>query len=471
LLWEAADESAVTGSRTAVAKRPGEAGALVKLSAIALGCALSMVAQTSRANPLDTFGFGSRGTAMGGAVSADVADGSANYYNPAGIARAKGFTFQLGYFRAGHQLKINGNDNHVDPVKGLNADIALPGKLLGLPVAVGIALHMPDDRISRVRALRQEQPRWELYDNRNQRLYVAANLALRPWHWLEIGGGLAFMASARGRIDITGTANIFSPYQSQLRNEVDADVTAVRYPQAGALVHLSDRVALSAVYRGESSLKLDIGARLKGDLSGLTQAYYTLHSDSVNAFVPRQVVIGSSFQATRDLHANFDLAWVEWSAYVSPVANLEVGLDIPPPKGGWPPNISPPTTPARTHIVPIAMRDRLVPHLGLEWRALASGKWEGFLRGGYEFAKSPIGPQRGLTNFVDRDRHSLGLGVGARVNRPIDELTGGVKLDLHLQWSKLVEAVTLKDNAADFVGDYTAGGTIVNVGATLGVDF
>jgi hypothetical protein len=70
------------------------------------------------ANPLDTFGFGSRGAAMGGAQAADVHDFSANYYNPAGLARAKALEIGVGYFRADHSLYINGQNNQVDPVKG-----------------------------------------------------------------------------------------------------------------------------------------------------------------------------------------------------------------------------------------------------------------------------------------------------------------------------------------------------------------
>ena len=40
--------------------------------AISVTLAVSAVAPRARANPLDPFGFGSRGTAMGGAAAADV---------------------------------------------------------------------------------------------------------------------------------------------------------------------------------------------------------------------------------------------------------------------------------------------------------------------------------------------------------------------------------------------------------------
>jgi hypothetical protein len=438
------------------------------LASVALG---ALDESEARANPPDTYGFGSRETAMGGAMSADVRGVAANYYNPAALARSRGLEISLGYFRASHYLHMNGQDNHVDPVKGINGGLVVPGSLFSIPFAFGIAIHLPDDRISRVRALRQEQPRWEMYDNRNQRLFLAANLAIEPFPWLWIGGGLSFMSSTRGRLDITGGANLFRSDESQLRHEVDADLTAVRYPQAGMRVALGDRVALAAAYRGEFQLALDLSAHLYGDVSGLTTALYDLQTHSINNFLPQQVVVGGAWDVTRDLKATFDATWIEWSAYKAPVAKLDVTLDIPPPPSGWPANIQPPSSPAPPRIEAIRMRDRIVPRFGFEYRVLEHRVLDAFARAGYEWARSPIESQTGLTNYVDRDRHTFSLGVGATLKSFAKELPAGVSLDLHLQWSELLEETTFKENPADFTGDFTAGGRIINVGLTSTVAF
>src|SRR5579883_1769880 len=141
---------------------------------------LFLFSPPARANPLDAFGFGSRGAAMGGAMAADARDFSANYYNPAGLALAHGFEMSIGYMTVQHQLHMNGQDNNVDPVRGLVAGAVVPGRLFGVPFAIGVGLHMPDDRLTRVRALPQSQPRWELYDNRNQRLFIDVDGAISP---------------------------------------------------------------------------------------------------------------------------------------------------------------------------------------------------------------------------------------------------------------------------------------------------
>jgi long-chain fatty acid transport protein len=428
-------------------------------------------AREARANPPDTFGFGSRETAMGGAVAAETRGFAANYYNPAALARSRGLELGIGYFRADHSLEMNGNDSHVDPVKGLNGGLVAPGTVLGIPFAFGIAGHLPDEQISRVRVVPETQPRWELYDNRNQRLFLAANAALELTPWLWIGGGLSFMSATRATLDITGSANIFRPDDSSLRHEVDADLTAVRYPQAGIRVALGDRVALAAVYRGQFKLALDLAARVYGDVSGLTTALYELQSSSINNFLPQQAVLGGSWELARRLRTTFDATWIDWSAYVAPVATLDAVVDIPPPPSGWPAGVVPPQAPARARIEPIRMHDTVVPRFGLEWQALDDGRVKGFLRLGYELAKSPIEAQTAITNYVDRDRHTFSLGMGATLRDLTEVLPGALSVDGHLQVSVLPEGTTSKTSAADLVGDYRAGGRIVNLGITLGFVF
>jgi long-chain fatty acid transport protein len=278
------------------------------------------------------------------------------------------------------------------------------------------------------------------------------------------------MSSTRGSLDISGSANVFAPDDSQLRHEVNADLTAIRYPQAGVRVELSDRAALAAVYRGEFQLSLDLTAHLQGDISGLTTALLDLQTQSVNNFLPQQVVLGGSYKVSDAVRATFDATWINWSAYVPPVAKVDVVLDIPPPPGGWPSTITPPTAPAPTRIEPLRMHDRVVPRAGLEIRAIHARKVDVFVRSGYEIAKSPIEPQTGLTTYIDRDRYTLSLGAGTTFHELVREIPGDLSFDVHLQWSELPESTTQK-GPEDFVGDFRAGGRIIAFGASMTVAF
>ena len=46
-----------------------------------------------------------------------------------------------------------------------------------------------------------------------------------------------------------------------------------------------------------------------------------------------------------------------------------------------------------------------------------------------------------------------------------------MRLDGHVQFSDLPTSTTVKSSPADLVGEYTAGGTMWNVGATLTMGF
>ena len=424
------------------------------------------------ASPLDTYGFGSRETAMGGAVTADAKAFSAAFYNPAGPAFATGLDLSFGYFRVDQRLSISGKDTDVDPVKGVVFGLVAPGKILGVPFAFALAAHLPDDRLSRVRTQRQDIPRWELYNNRAQILFIASTLAVRPVSWLSIGGGVGYLSSTRGSLGISGQAELDSPYDSQLRHEVDADLTSVRIPLAGIRAEVSEKLAFGLAYRGEAKLDLHIDADIRGTVHKakpdfMVPVRYTLTSQSYDAFHPRQLALGATYAPTPRLRANLDLVWTQWSAYKSATSLSTSHIQIDNVMG----LVAVPPDPRPSVVVDPSFSDRIAPHLGLEVLAI-TGRWvELPVRAGYVFERSPVPPQTGITNFVDADRHTLSLGVGARFPAPIEELPGEVRLDLHGAYSLFPTRTTTKDSPADFVGNYTASGHQTNIGATLGVGF
>jgi long-chain fatty acid transport protein len=446
---------------------------LLHRAVIALTVSSAIVSTTrdASADPLPTYGFGSRETSLAGAVTADTSSFAANFYNPAGLVFAHGLDLSFGYFRVDQTLKVNGGDNNVDPVKGIVGGVVAPGNILGLPFAFGIATHLPDDRLSRVRTKRQDIPRWELYDNRAQILYIATNLAIRPVKWLAIGGGIAFLSSTRGTFGISGTASVPDVYKSQLRHTVDADLTTVRIPLFGVRFEPSPRWSLGAVYRGESKLDLQLTADIKGNVyafDALTvPVTYSLSSKSFDAFMPRQVAVGGRFDVNDRIRLLAEVTWTQWSSYQSATSRSSaiLNVDISPGILYVPPNPKP------TTIRDPAFKDRLVPRLGAEVKAIQTRSFELPVRVGYFYERSPVPPQTGYTNFIDADRHAFSAGVGMRLIKPATILPGDVRLDLHAVYILLPETQIHKQIAADYIGDFAANGHQVNYGATLGVGF
>ena len=437
---------------------------------VALACTLAFPAHAS---PPDVFGLGSRSTAMGGAVSADVQDFSATYYNPSGVALAPSADLSIGYVQAHHSLAIDGKDSQVDPVQGVTGGVAARGEVLELPLGVGVGVHLPDHRLSRAKTLSYSEPRWVLYENRAQLLFLGVTAAIRPLSWLAVGGGVGFLASTRGDFEITGTAVLpsgdRSEYDSQLRHEVDADLTAVRYPLVGVTLLPSERLRFALVYRGEAQIRLDVGAELRGDVdAGLLSvpARYGLTSQTPNSFLPEQWVVGSTWEPARNWHLGFDLTWVRWSRYIPPVSLSDTSLAVDAPPG----LVELPPDPAPTPVLAPGFSNTIVPHLGIEYALPLGAKLQLPLRVGYIYEVSPVPPQSGRTNFVDSDRHVFSAGLGFRLQDPSDILPGALRLDTHAQYSHLPTRVTLKDNPADFVGDYRASGSILALGANLSLE-
>lgn len=450
---------------------------------LALGLFLAG-APSARANEADAYGLGSRSTALGGAVVADATDFSGNYYNPAALVGAPGVSLSVGYVYAWNHLRIDDKDSGIANVHGIVGGLVAPGELFGIPFAFGIGTYLPDAGLSRIKALRQETPRWALYDERASIVFLATNLAIRPFRWLELGGGIAFLAATKGRFEISGTADILHPNDSQLRHQVDADLTSVRYPQLGARIKIDGFGFLGLAYRGETKLKLSLDAHLQGKINfaGLdVPLLYNLESRTVDAFLPQQVVLGMSFQRLARLKVNADLTFVNWAAYESPTALTQAHLAVDLPAGI---PIQLPGDPKPTRVLPPAFENRFVPRVGVEYllplgeaKQVVRGREEKRplveipLRAGYVYERSPVPPQTGLTNFVDADRHTLSLGAGVTLNAPIAELPGSIHWDIHGQLAILPERVTHKDNPADFVGDYRAGGSMLGLGTTLSAVF
>lgn len=438
--------------------------------------ALALAPSAAMGNPLDMYGFGARGTALGGAMTAHASDLSAVYYNPAGLLGLPALRGEVGYFWAQPSLQTDGRDNAVDASHGLTGGVGAPGRLFGLPFAFGVGFHLPDNRLSQVRALPQGQPRWELYSVRLQRLYIAADVAFAPVRWLRLGVGLAFMASTRGGIGIEGDILATGASGSQLRHTVDADLTAVRYLQAGAQVLLPRGFRAGLTFRDEFRLDTQLDATLQGQIvaGGLNDpaalripGFYGLRSRTLAAFQPRQVYLGVAWQRARWLVA-VDLGWVQWSRYENPTASLAVELEltIPPGLGG----LRQPTVPVPVTREAMRFRDRLVPRVGVEYTT-PLGRHRVALRGGYHYDPTPVPPQPGVTNFVDASRHVVALGAGLTLVRLGRAAPGALSLDLHAALQVLESRTVVKADPNDPVGDYRLHGTVLNLGANLSLSF
>ena len=433
----------------------------------------------ARANPMDMYGLGSRSVALAGAVTADVEDFSANYYNPAGLVRGRRVRLEGGYTYAVNRLTANGRDNHVDPVHGLFGGVVAPTHLFGVPFALGLALFVPDDRLARSRLLAESQPRWELYDNRVQRLYFAGSLALEPFRGLRLGAGVSYVASTRGAIGLRGTVPAVSPNDAQLYHTVDADVLSVFYPQAGIQIDPHPRVSFGLTYRGEFRFRLDLDAQLDIDLlvgrrndpnAQHAQALILLRERAVTAFLPQQVAMGLALRPRDDLTVYLDATWVNWSAYISPTADVDIDTRYQLPPGSS--SLTLPAIPPSTRGQPARFHDTLTPRASVEFRRTL-GEFRAALRAGYRFDPTPVPDQTSSAmNFLDSNRHVVSAGLGAtRGFHDSDGSERSVTVSVHGEVQLLDRRTILKSDPADPIGDQTIEGHVLHLGVTVASSF
>lgn len=427
---------------------------------------LSLLCAPAAANPLDAFGFGARSVSMGSAATAVAEDYAANYYNPAGLAAGGDLSLTLGYVLARPQLELNGRDNEVDDSRGFQGGVVLAGQLFERGVGFSLGLHLPDERISRIRALPQSQPRWVLYDNRPQRIVISSSAAVELLDSLYFGAGLTYLANTSGTLEMRGKVHLSDAERTELTSAVDVDLASVRYWTVGTRYDVSDHWRVGVTWRQAFSLRLDIDVDVRGKLLVGEQdnvvpgdASLVLNTSSDTLYSPEQVFLGVAWARLGWLVA-VDLGWVRWSAFPAPTAAVEIELDV---LGNSVPAPDPPVAPE--------FHDIVVPRVGVEYAVLDAAYVAVLVRAGYFYEASPAPDQPGVTNYIDADKHALSAGFGVRLTDPSGVFPKPIEVDVAGQLVHVVERVYEKDDPADPVGDYTASGRVLTLAATLGFRF
>jgi long-chain fatty acid transport protein len=351
----------------------------------------------------------------------------------------------------------------VDASRGFSIGIAAPGNIGPFRFAFGAALWLPDQRLTRVRSLPYEQPRFIYYDNRMQRLLLSTNLAVQIIPGLYIGGGLTFMSRTSGQLYLRGTLAVGDPDSSSLVTKIDVDLVAIRYPQVGILWDISRNISVGVTYRHSFRLDLDQQFRIDGDIGSppiVKDGYFSARSISSDQFQPWQITAGAQVRLTRRFLMTYDLTFARWSEMPVPASDLTIGLDI----GMFNDRIHLPGK--RVYPAPF-FHDVVIPRIGGEWRALERPRINLDLRAGYSYEPTPAPEQIFDSNFADCDKHTFSVGLGVELPRLQPILALPLMLDFHFALTALPPRINRKLDPLDKVGDFVAAGAVPQVGVTL----
>lgn len=420
----------------------------------------------AHANPPDILGFGARGAGMANTGAAIANDSSANYYNPAGLVRGKQLTISLSYQLAEPFLKLNGRDMGVNESRGLAVSIAAPGSIGPVKFAFGVGVWLPDQRLTRTRQLAFEQPRFVYYDNRMQRFLLSANIAVQIVRGLYIGAGLNFMSRTAGGLQLKGTVDPIIPNESSLVSNIQIDLLAVRYPQAGIVWEATRYLTLALVYRHRFNLSVDQRFRIDGDVGSVgstplvEDAYLAVRTQSLDHFHPWQLTLGGALQLTKRLLITTELTFAAWQDFKTPASRLDIAVDLKQFNDQV-------NLPAPREFPNPGFRNIVIPRIGVEWRGYDHDRWAVDLRGGYAYEPTPAPDQIGESNFADSDKHTVTVGFSFEIKPSMGILRHPWDFDVNLGTTFLAPRTTTKMSAVDPVGDYRISGTLMHFGVGL----
>lgn len=403
----------------------------------------------ARASAWDLYGFGARGAALAGAMTAGAAGGTATYYNPAALLADRTSQLQLGADLALPALHIDFDrspgegaltPNPVRTDYGLHVGLSVP-----LPgwfqrrLALGLGVHHPANGGTRIEAFDPTRPQFFLHQSLPDKVLLAPAVAVEVADWLLIGAGLQVLAFIEGSADTVVSLGGRRFTKTGLR----VDILANKAPTAGILLRpdgASGDLRVGLAYRHG----LDFRYQLPLVLEIVEVGTLSLTIDGVALYTPPQADAGVAWQVTPDLLLLAAVTWAGWSHSPDPAA--EVVVDLQGEHIGR-------QELAHAESVPVDLgaQDILIPRVGAEWRV--DENWT--IRSGLAYRPTPLPTPTGRTNYIDSPTLTTGFGASWRW------------IDLASQVSWMLPRQVDKDSPTDAVGPYTAGGAVFRLTAGI----
>lgn len=430
-------------------------------------CASLTLTSPARASVFDVFGMTARGSAMGGALGATVADHAAIYYNPAGLTRRKkvhfGLTAQVFAPLLDIKQALDTTRDAVLPQTNLAVTLGVVFPLAGKlddRIALGVAIYLPVLNVTRFEAIDPATPQFYLYQSLPDALVIAAGLGVQITDWLSIGVGAQVLAAFEGKLELDLNLANRRVEHREITGEIFGDIGPVVGLQLGPFEGFS----FGFTYRNDFSLAFELPIDLRIDGVGLL----AIDARGTGLYTPDQFNFGFAYAIpTFPLLIAADVTWVRWSLAPKPAIEIDTvlddtGLDSDAAEPGEVLNLE-------TLNPDLGAQDILIPRVGLEYRH--SELWA--LQAGYFYRPSPIPDQTGYTNYADAAAHTVSLGGSLSWEDPLEVHKNPMSVDLFVQATILEDRPAIKDFAQDIerVGSWTASGTIWNIGVEWRHDF
>ena len=459
------------------------------------------------ANIGDTFGFGSRSSALGAASAAWGFDTYSAYFNAAALAeptdpqRLKlgvGVLYMSPQFKPISNVVVENNytsDQTTPRSSSVEMDYRAPfGQTLGASYrlfpelwnfTLGVTAFLPVEQTAYMDTGEAFIPEYFLYRARLQRPQVAAAFGVKVLPWLHLGAGFQV------GFGLTSTASVFlqtdtnkpstmrfasslkpkaGPYFSFLITPKRSDSAPSKSgDEASALdsqlFTLGGTVRLPIVSNNVMTLRSS--ARALGNLAALD---FNFGAQSALFYDPLTIELGATFPHWRFGRFYAQVEQQYWSRFEAPALQIQDPA-ITGCSGACGVTISPGKNPTFQY------KDITVARVGEE---VTFGKWT--LRAGYAYRPSILSDlPTGNGNYLDPARHHWTGGLGYRFDKFLHFDVPCV-LDVHVAYQKLQDQTVLKtagDEAGTTTGaaakigapGYEVGGQLLGGGVSLQLAF
>lgn len=435
--------------------------------------ALILSSTLASASPGELYGAGARAIGTAGVATALVEDGTAAFYNPAGlgIGAASGkVSLSLGYFAGMPFMGIRRQSDDearlaAFPTQmpssqgfvGFSALFPLGGKLAN-HVGLGLMIHHPQDKLMSVRVLEPRLPQWPRYDGSSDRFELAAGFGIRFSDQLSVGLGMTALAGLGGTVDFA--IDLFS--RQMQRRSIDFALKEVISPIVGVTFTPFEALRIAANYRGDMIVPISQPNAI--DLGDLGQM--VLDVTGFSHYSPHQIALAVAYSATTNLRLTLEGKLDLWS--LSPFPAMSVGVDM---KGEVPEALGLDRVMSFDTKDPAAgFRNTVTPGAAFEY-TFPDGATR--MRGGYAFRPSYIPDQiRPWSNFLDNNAHLFGIGATFQFHDPLEVFSRPMKFDVGAQGHVMQRRYVNKEQGrADPVGDYSFGGGALALAAGVRYEF
>lgn len=410
---------------------------------------------------------------MGGGFTAMSNDASSVFYNTAALGTLENPTFEVAHYWTFPNLKVNGQDHDVVAAQGFYGILAIPFKIFGRRVTIGVAPTIMDQFLQRTLILPQETPQFLIYENRvagTDVVYISNGIEVNDS--IFIGAGVQF-ADTINDAAVSLKLSDISPDLSEGNAEDSSIDLSLNTPDPylmfgglfrfGFITEALKTLELGISYRHKSFVS--ISAPFSIILGSDVGINFSTTVQTFGLWYPTEYALGLHYDFEDYFAIPFDLlvdvTYQRWSEFTQPAVTSPVSINV----AGADIDLRVPTA------VDPNFDDTLAVRVGGEYTLHPRPKLQIDLRGGYYFQPTPVPEQDGELNFIDHDKHTWTAGFGITGIDFTEILPAPISLDAHASYTLFPREAVKKSDPTDAVGDWEAKGNIIGTGVTLTLRF